>query len=141
MQKHRRKSIKNYFCTIKVFGKSEISQKYYFSCFSKHFFYVLVAIFLSSDFGEITKKGCSLSWNSQNYHFPFSGAGAGAQNIIERKIALTDAISIYANIVMCTLNYWSRPSSPPTLLCDCKFKIKFTVLILCIFSISEYFVL
>ena len=29
-------------------------------------------------------KGCSLSWNSQNYHFPsFSGAGAGAQNSME----------------------------------------------------------
>ena len=28
--------------------------------------------------------GCSLSWNSQNYHFPsFSGAGAGAQNSME----------------------------------------------------------
>ena len=30
------------------------------------------------------KKGCSLSWNSQNYHFPsFSGAMAGAQNSME----------------------------------------------------------
>ena len=33
--------------------------------------------------GTRLKKG-SLSWNSQNYHFPsFSGAGAGAQNSME----------------------------------------------------------
>ena len=58
MQKNRRKSIKNYFCSIKVRGKSEISTR--------------------------LKKGCSLSRNSQNYHFPsFSGAGAGAQNSME----------------------------------------------------------
>ena len=87
MHKNRRKSIKNDFCSIKVRGKSEISQIIISVVFTNIFFDVLDKIFVIRFWWKLVtrlKKGCSLSWNSQNYHFPsFSGAGAGAQNGME----------------------------------------------------------